>query len=88
VLRKDLFIASKISDESNAGYDGVRRLVNHQLSLLQTDYVDLYMLHSPLPLDIMRETWKALEEMVDEGKIRVLGVSNFDTGRCILFIVF
>mmetsp|Transcript_20323 Transcript_20323/g.19630 ORF Transcript_20323/g.19630 Transcript_20323/m.19630 type:complete len:593 (+) Transcript_20323:46-1824(+) len=81
VLRKDLFIASKISDESNAGYDGVRRLVTHQLSLLQTEYVDLYMLHSLLPLDIMRETWRALEEMVDEGKIRVLGVSNFDTGN-------
>jgi diketogulonate reductase-like aldo/keto reductase len=30
--------------------------------------------------DVMRETWRALEEVVDEGKIRVLGVSNFDTG--------
>jgi hypothetical protein len=50
VQRTDLFIASKISDENNAGYEGVRNLVNHQLSLLKTDYVDLYMLHSPLLL--------------------------------------
>ena len=48
VRREDLFLATKISDESRAGYDGVKRLVEEQLKLLQTSYIDLYMLHSPI----------------------------------------
>lgn len=49
VNREELFIASKLSNPNDAGYDGVRALVFRQLKDLRIDYLDLYMLHSPLP---------------------------------------
>jgi diketogulonate reductase-like aldo/keto reductase len=79
VKREDLFIASKISDESNAGRTGVTRLIELQMQDLQVDYIDLYMLHSPMgDKRLQRETWAAMEDLYSNGKIRALGVSNFD----------
>lgn len=81
VERKDLFIATKISNEKNAGYNEVKRLVARQLEQLQTDYIDLYMLHSPMrDRNKQKETWKALEELVEEGKIKSLGVRFVASG--------
>jgi len=80
VERKDLFLASKVSFEDSLGSEQVRNLVMHQLNDLQTDYLDLYMLHSPSPNEqLQRDTWAALEDLVREGRIRSLGVSNFDS---------
>jgi len=77
--REDVFIATKLSDPVNAGYNGVKTLVGQQLQDLQTTYIDLYMLHSPLPdQKVQLETWRALEELVQSGTIRALGVSNFN----------
>jgi diketogulonate reductase-like aldo/keto reductase len=79
VSRSDLFIATKLSNEDNAGYDKVKIKVAQQLRDLQLDYLDLYMLHSPISdKEIQRVTWKALEEMHAAGTIRALGVSNFN----------
>ena len=78
VKREELFIATKISDEANAGYDNVKRLVKSQLEALQVDYIDLYMLHSPLQ-GLQADTWRALEELYEQGVIKALGVSNFDS---------
>lgn len=78
--RADLFIATKLSDPADAGYEGVRKLVQKQLHDLQTTYVDLYMLHSPIPdAALQQETWRALEELLAAGTVRAIGVSNFDT---------
>ncbi len=80
VKRADLFIATKLSDPADAGYDGVRRLVQRQLKDLQTTYLDLYMLHSPLSdPQVQQDTWRALEELLAEGVVRSVGVSNFDS---------
>ena len=82
VKREELFIATKLSDESNAGYDRVTKKVLSQLEDLRLEYLDLYMLHSPIEnSDLQQDTWKALEALQKSGKIRALGVSNFDAHR-------
>lgn len=79
VTREELFIATKLSDENNAGYLATKRLVEQQMKLLQVDYIDLYMLHSPISDKQKQDgSWKALEEFYDAGKIKALGCSNFN----------
>eukprot|EP01035_Chromulina_nebulosa_P020690 gene20690-26823_t len=80
ITREDIFIATKISNEENGGYTNMKRLFERQLEQLKTDYIDLYMLHSPMS-DKSKQisTWKALEELYSNGKIRALGVSNFNS---------
>jgi aryl-alcohol dehydrogenase-like predicted oxidoreductase len=55
----------------------IRRAVTESLRRLRTDYIDLYQLHTPDPVTPVGETIAALHELVDEGKIRYLGHSNF-----------
>jgi aryl-alcohol dehydrogenase-like predicted oxidoreductase len=55
----------------------IRRAVTESLRRLRTDYIDLYQLHNPDPDTPVEETIAALDELVDEGKIRYLGHSNF-----------
>jgi diketogulonate reductase-like aldo/keto reductase len=89
VQRKHIFLASKMSNprpephDSGSGesYDSyLRNKVAHQLGLLRTDYLDLYMLHSPLGAHTA-EAWAVLESMLAEGTIRAIGVSNFGVGE-------
>lgn len=80
VERKDLFIATKLSDPDNAGFDKTKRLILRQLEDLKTDYIDLYMLHSPIQDPrLQRASWRAMEEMYDRGVLKAIGVSNFDS---------
>lgn len=80
VKRQNLFIATKISSEDDAGYSKVINLVKKQLKELQVDYIDLYYLHSPLKSDeITRTTWSGLEKLYKDGKIRSLGLSNHNS---------
>jgi diketogulonate reductase-like aldo/keto reductase len=76
IPRGELFIVSKVLPH-NAGRAGTRRACEKSLRRLGTDYLDVYLLHwrGSVPL---AETMGALEELVDDGKIRALGVSNFD----------
>jgi len=76
IPRGELFIVSKVLPH-NAGRAGTRRACEKSLRRLGIDYLDVYLLHwrGSVPL---AETMGALEELVDEGKIRALGVSNFD----------
>lgn len=77
--RADLFIATKLSDSTDAGYENVQRLVHSQLQALQIEYIDLYYLHSPLGnAQLQQETWRALEDLQKQGLIKALAVSNFD----------
>ena len=51
ISRKDLFVANKISDTTNAGYEGTRKLVERQLEVMGLEYFDLYMIHSPMQVN-------------------------------------
>jgi diketogulonate reductase-like aldo/keto reductase len=76
-LREHVFLVSKVLP-SNASYKGTLRACRESLRRLNTDHLDLYMLHWPShhPLS---GTMRALEELVDAGEVRFIGVSNFDT---------
>ncbi len=81
--RKDLFITTKLWN-SNHSYDLTLSSFEESLKKLGTDYVDLFLIHWPNPAafrdhwqDANAETWKAMEELYDAGKIRAIGVSNF-----------
>lgn len=83
VRRKDLFLCSKVF-RTDLGYDSTKQSFSESLSRLQTDYLDLFLMHWPRenPQDTewvsrMQETWRAMEELYEEGKIRAIGVSNF-----------
>jgi len=76
IPRRDLFIVSKVLPQ-NASRAGTLRACEQSLRRLRTDYLDVYLLHwrGSIPL---ADTLGALEDLVDQGKIRALGVSNFD----------
>lgn len=81
--RKDFFIASKLW-KSEMGYENAREAFRRALENLDTDYLDLYLIHWPMPepgyenwKELDKETWRALEELYAEGKIRAIGLSNF-----------
>lgn len=74
--RSDLFIASKVLP-GNASYRGTIRALEASLRRLGTEYLDLYLLHWPSHHPLA-ETMGALETLVAQGKIRFLGVSNFN----------
>jgi predicted oxidoreductase len=78
--RESLFIATKVGIRS--GYydhspDYIRESVEGSLRRLGIDYIDLYQLHRPDPLSHPGETAEALDELMEEGKIRDVGVSNY-----------
>ncbi|HLO33873.1 MAG TPA: aldo/keto reductase [Anaerolineales bacterium] len=75
--REDLFITTKVSPE-HLQYDQVLRACEHSLRRLNMDYVDLYLIHWPRTGMKLEETFRALNQLVREGKVRHLGVSNFN----------
>ena len=77
IPREEVFVGTKLRG-SDQGYDSTRKALDASLNRLGLDYVDLYLIHWPLPrLDQYAESWRAMAEMLDEGKIRAVGVSNF-----------
>lgn len=77
VPRSEICLVTKLSMPNE--YNVARRRFEQQLQILQVDYIDIYMLHSPgSSLESRQEAWRQLEELYDEGKIKALGVSNFD----------
>ena len=74
VPRKDLFITTKLWIQ-DAGYESTKKAFERSLKRLQLDYLDLYLIHQPYG-DIYG-SWRAMEELYKEGKIRAIGVSNF-----------
>jgi len=74
--RSKLFLVSKILPE-HLGYDDVLRAAERSLHRLGTDYLDMYLLHNPNPLIPIEETMRAMDRLVDEGRIRNIGLSNF-----------
>jgi diketogulonate reductase-like aldo/keto reductase len=78
VARKDLFITTKLWIQSN-GYENTLKAFDRSLNRLQMDYVDLYLIHQPFG-DVYGE-WRAMEELYGQGKIKAIGVSNFQPDR-------
>ncbi len=82
VPRRELFLTTKVWNSSQ-GYEATKQAFAESLSKLQTDYIDLYLIHWPavnLYADhaaVNRETWRALEEIYASGQAKAIGVSNF-----------
>lgn len=76
IAREKLFITSKVLP-GLWSYRKVMRACEGSLRRLATEYLDLYLLHWPNPFASMKETFRALNQLVREGKIRNIGVSNF-----------
>lgn len=78
--RKDIFLVTKVWI-SNAGYEKAKKSIDESLKKLQTDYVDLLLIHQPF--NDYYGTYRAMEEAYKEGKARAIGVSNFYPDRFI-----
>jgi diketogulonate reductase-like aldo/keto reductase len=84
VAREDLFITTKLWIQSD-GYQETKKSFEASLKKLQLDYLDLYLIHQPFG-DVYGE-WRAMEELYKEGKVRAIGVSNFQPDRLIDLII-
>ena len=86
--REEVFITTKIPAEIKT-YEGAKASFNKSLELLESDYVDLMLIHAPWPwsnvgMDCSEgniEVWKALVEFYNEGKAKAIGVSNFNAAE-------
>ncbi|WLP59020.1 aldo/keto reductase [Bacillus pumilus] len=77
VKREDLFITSKVWN-TDQGYDKALAAFDASLNRLGLDYLDLYLIHWPGPnAETFKDTWRALEKLYKDGKVRAIGVSNF-----------
>ena len=75
IPRKEIFVTSKVWN-SDQGYDSTLRAFEKSMKLLGFDYLDLYLVHWPVKGKYI-QTWKALERLYAEGRVRAIGVSNF-----------
>ena len=74
--REQVFVATKVSGD-HVRYKDVLTAAESSLKRLGTDYIDLYQVHWPNPRIPVEETMRAMETLVDTGKVRFIGVSNF-----------
>ena len=75
VPREAVFVVSKVWN-SDQGYDSTLKAFDASLERLEMDYLDLYLIHWPKG-DVSKDTWKALERLYKEKRVRAIGVSNF-----------
>ena len=75
ISRSDIFVTTKVWNDDH-GFDATLKAFNSSLLKLKTDYIDLYLIHWPVPGKFL-ETWKALEHLYELGRVRSIGVSNF-----------
>lgn len=83
ISREELFITSKVWNDLH-GYETTKDAFAQTLADLQLDYLDLYLIHWPRPrkfhddyIEKNAETWRAMEELLSDGKVRAIGISNF-----------
>ena len=83
IHREDLFITSKLWNDFH-GYESTLKVFEESLRNLDTDYLDLYLIHWPNPVKFRddwaksnAETWRAFEKLYRDGRIRAIGISNF-----------
>ncbi|MEH7094398.1 aldo/keto reductase [Neobacillus vireti] len=78
VSREELFITTKVWN-SDQGYENTLRAFDESLERLGLDYVDLYLIHWPTPqFDQYVDTYKALEKLYHDGRVKAIGVCNFE----------
>jgi len=78
--RNSVFLVTKVESDEVAG-DGIARACDKSLSRLRTDYIDLYLLHSPVPSSQLASVVAAFEKLRGAKKIRAWGVSNFNVNQ-------
>jgi diketogulonate reductase-like aldo/keto reductase len=75
--RDEVFVTTKVWN-ADQGYDATLRAFDGSMRLLGLDVLDLYLIHWPVPAkDRYRDTWRALERLYADGRVRAIGVSNF-----------
>src|SRR3954469_15650132 len=84
VAREELFITTKLWVQ-DTGYESTKKAFARALERLQLDYLDLYLIHQPF--GDVHGSWRAMEELYREGKIKAIGVSNFHSDRLIDLII-
>jgi len=85
VVREELFITTKLW-VSDVSYEKAKKAFEKSLKNLGLDYLDLYLIHQPY--GDVHGAWRAMEELYKEGKIRAIGISNFQPDRVMDLIVF
>jgi 2,5-diketo-D-gluconate reductase A len=85
VARKDLFITTKLWIQ-DTGYENTKKAFEKSLNKLQSDYIDLYLIHQPYG-DVYG-SWRAMQELYKNGKAKAIGVSNFQPDRVMDLITF
>ncbi|MDT0168755.1 aldo/keto reductase [Pseudarthrobacter sp. BRE9] len=77
LAREDIFVTTKVWNDHH-GYDATLRAFDDSMVNLGLDYVDMYLIHWPCPRrGLFQETYRALETLYREGRVRAIGVSNF-----------
>ncbi len=85
VARNELFITTKLWI-SAAGYEKTKKAFEKSLTNLGLEYLDLYLIHQPF--GDVHGSWRAMEELYNEGRIKAIGVSNFQPDRIMDLMVF
>ena len=85
VARKDLFVTSKLWVQ-DTGYERTKAAIDKSLNRLQLDYLDLYLIHQPY--GDVHGSWRAMEEAHQAGKLRAIGLSNFQPDRLMDIMAF
>jgi methylglyoxal/glyoxal reductase len=81
VPREELFVTTKVWN-GDQGYEATLAAFETSLNKLGLDYLDLYLIHWPVPSKgLYIETWKALEKLYKDGRVRAIGVSNFNVNH-------
>jgi len=85
IPREELFITTKLWIQ-DAGYENAKKAFETSLKKLGLDYLDLYLIHQPF--NDVYGSWRAMEELYNEGKIRAIGVSNLRPDRLMDFMLY
>jgi len=83
INREKLFVTSKVWVD-DSGYENTKKAFKTSLDKLKLDYLDLYLIHRPR--GDVKGSWKAMEELYNEGKIKAIGLSNFEPAQVIEII--
>jgi len=74
--RKDVWFTTKLA--SNSSYDAARKSIKQSIEKSGLDYIDLFLIHSPYGGKKARlESWRAVEDAIEDGEVRTGGISNF-----------